>query len=145
MELVVDRDRYGRVLPGCRLSPKTEFKKGDRPSVGTEFKPGQHASSKTEFKKGQSAHNRLPIGAVSIRIESNTKLPRAWIKVAEPNVWKKRAIVVWEGENGPVPAGFVIHHQDRDSLNDDISNLQLLSRSAHRKEHENEVLAWRKS
>lgn len=42
---------------------------------------------------------------------------------------------VWEYYNGPIPKGYEIHHIDFDRSNNDISNLQLLSRSEHRKIH----------
>ncbi len=34
-----------------------------------------------------------------------------------------------------IPYGFVIHHKDRNKLNNNIENLQLLSRSSHTKLH----------
>lgn len=36
---------------------------------------------------------------------------------------------------GPIPAGKHIHHKDGNPLNNDISNLECLSASAHNKEH----------
>ncbi len=47
------REKIRKALSGRRLSPKTEFKKGQHTSIKTEFKKGQHTSIKTEFKKGQ--------------------------------------------------------------------------------------------
>lgn len=48
---------------------------------------------------------------------------------------KRMHIYVWEFYNGKVPKGFEIHHKDFDRSNNDISNLQLLSKSEHRKLH----------
>lgn len=42
---------------------------------------------------------------------------------------------VWEYYNGEIPKGYEIHHVDFDRSNNDISNLQMLSRSDHRKLH----------
>ncbi len=42
---------------------------------------------------------------------------------------------VWEYYNGKIPSGYEIHHIDFDRSNNDISNLQLVSRSEHRKIH----------
>lgn len=42
---------------------------------------------------------------------------------------------VWEYHNGKIPSGYEIHHIDFDRSNNDISNLQLVSRSEHRKIH----------
>lgn len=42
---------------------------------------------------------------------------------------------VWLCENGEIPKGYDVHHIDHDVDNNDISNLQLLSRSNHFKLH----------
>lgn len=57
------------------------------------------------------------------------------MKVAEPNVWKMRAVLVWEEAHGPVPKGYVVHHENRDSLDDRLENLRLLTRADHLREH----------
>lgn len=44
----------------------------------------------------------------------------------------------WEQERGAIPPGCEIHHVDRDRSNNDISNLQCLTREAHDAEHRNE-------
>ena len=139
----VARTAEGRFIPGASYSPTTQFKRGAHPAPDTEIKAGQHLSVATEFKPGQDAHNRLPVGSVRIRRETHTGLDRAWVKMAEPNVWRKRAVVVWEAVNGPVPRGSVVHHRDRDSLNDAIANLQVLTRKEHADEHRGELEAAR--
>lgn len=121
----------GRFLPGQSYSPATQFKKG------------VSASPATQFSAGQDAHNHLPVGTVRVRRETHTGLDRAWVKTAEPNVWRKRAVVVWEAAHGPVPRGSVVHHRDRDSLNDELLNLQAMTRREHADEHRNELLAAR--
>ena len=45
---------------------------------------------------------------------------------------------VWEYYNGEIPKGFQIHHIDHDKSNNDISNLEMISRSKHAKIHANE-------
>ena len=42
---------------------------------------------------------------------------------------------VWEYYNGKIPKGYEVHHIDFDRSNNDISNLQLLTRAEHRKLH----------
>ena len=44
-------------------------------------------------------------------------------------------VLVWEQNNGPVPAGYQIHHVDYDKLNNDISNLQLVDPVVHKRIH----------
>jgi hypothetical protein len=81
-------------------------------------------------------HNLLPVGTVRIRTRHKRDGERrAWVKVAEPNVWKLRAQVVWEAVNGPLPRGQVVHHRDEDKLNDVIDNLVALTKGAHLNEH----------
>lgn len=96
------------------LSP---IPKGERRGRGTEF--------------SGPPHNTLPVGTVTIRKRPGRDDVRAWVKVAEPNAWRPRAVVEWEKAHGPVPKGYVIHHVDHDSLNDDPANLQALSRGDH--------------
>ena len=42
---------------------------------------------------------------------------------------------IWEEYNGKIPEGYHIHHQDEDKSNNDISNLQCVTRSEHMKIH----------
>lgn len=99
---------------------------------------GVRRSKSTEFKAGQAAHNRVPVGTVSIRKFSRTQDERAFVKVAEPNVWRLRAHIEWESANGPIPAGLCVHHKDRNKLNDAADNLELLSVAEHLREHHEE-------
>ena len=88
------------------------------------------------FLPGQEAHNREPVGTVKIhRRYSRLDGPRAVVKVAEPDVWRLRAVVVWEEANGPLPKGKIVHHKDRDSLNDETSNLLAVTKAEHLREH----------
>ena len=38
---------------------------------------------------------------------------RAFIKVAEPNVWRLRAHIVWEKRFGPIPKGRIVAYIHR--------------------------------
>lgn len=101
---------------------------------------GLHLSPATEFKPGQPARNHEPVGTVKIRQRRNRpESPRAFVKVAEPNVWRLRAVVAWEVEHGALPRGHVVHHKDRNSLNDAPGNLAALTRAEHIAEHRSEL------
>lgn len=114
---------------------KTAFKKGALPwNKGIK---GTHFSPKTEFKKGNIPPNYFPVGETRIRIDKNGK-PRAFVKISDPNSWKSRAVLVWESHKGPVPKGKIIHHKDRNTLNDIIENLDIESRAEHLSEHRKE-------
>lgn len=43
--------------------------------------------------------------------------------------------VVWEKQNGKKPKGYEIHHIDKNKVNNDISNLQLVTPKEHTKLH----------
>lgn len=99
------------------------------------------------FQVGNGPGTKQAIGDVTIRDDKSGK-PRAWVKVAENGDsydWKLRAVVVWEKAKGPIPKGTVIHHKDRDQLNDVLSNLEPLTRGEHLNEHRSEHEPRRKS
>lgn len=92
------------------------------------------------FQKGRANEKRLEIGSVVIRLDKTSK-ERAWVKVSDvgdPYDWKLRAVVNWEKSNGPIPPGCLVHHKDRNQLNDDIDNLELMTRAEHLAEHKPE-------
>lgn len=160
----VDGPRKARFCSGsCRgtwvggqphnMAPKPRMK-GNRYRVGLRptnaFEPGHttwnrgmkgiHLSPASEFKPGRRSDRRAPVGEERVRRTHDGHL-RMFVKVAEPNVWKLRAVKVWEDNVGPVPQGKLIHHQDRDTLNDDIGNLRCLTRAEHMEEHRAEFRA----
>lgn len=52
---------------------------------------------------------------------------------------KKKSIpyhkYLWEKENGKTPKGYIIHHKDKNKLNNSLNNFELLTRSEHAKLH----------
>jgi hypothetical protein len=96
---------------------------------------GRRNSPGTEFKSGTAPGNKLAVGAERIRSRKGRGDVRRWVKVAEPNVWQPKAVVLWETEHGPIPAGMVVHHENHDMLDDRIENLRLLTRAEHAREH----------
>lgn len=96
------------------------------------------------FKPGAKPKNWEPVGSVVIRRRhTRTDGPRAWVKVAEPNVWTPRATLIWQAYNGPVPLGHVVHHINRDTLDDSPANLVLITRAEHLAEHRPEFEEYR--
>ncbi len=117
----------------AKLRP-TGFKKGH--TTWNKGIKGIRMSPSTEFKKGQKSTNWVPVGTITIRTHKGKQ--RAWQKTAEPNIWKMRAVVVWDSHNGPLPVKKLVHHKDRNSLNDTHTNLQAMTRAEHLIEHRSE-------
>ena len=126
-----------RVFCSVECAATTRFKDGTEPwNKGLK---GIHLSPSTEFKPGPRPDRRQPIGSVSLRHRKGDDSMRAWIKVAHPNKWLLRAHLTWIASHGPIPKGCIVHHKDRGTLNDDINNLTLLTRSEHITEHANDL------
>lgn len=89
---------------------------------------------------------KYAVGEVTVRTRhSRGGVQRAWVKIAEPNSWKLRAVLVWESVHGPAPRNRCIHHIDGNSLNDDPANLALVSMSEHLALHRSEHVIDRRS
>jgi predicted Zn-ribbon and HTH transcriptional regulator len=102
------------------------------------LKKGVRLSPLTEFKKGHIPANKMSVGSVTVRTQKNDGT-RAWIKIAEPNKWVLRAVHVWLQSGQTIPKGYVVHHKDHNKLNDDISNLALITRAEHANHHRKEL------
>jgi hypothetical protein len=77
----------------------------------------------TQFKKGNVPVNHKPVGSERVSVDGYTE-----IKVAEPNKWKMKHVVIWEEYNGKIPKSNCVIFGDGDKQNIDISNLMLVSR-----------------
>jgi hypothetical protein len=113
-----------------------QFQKGNIPHCP--IKAGQRISPETEFKRGHIPANKLCVGAITVRQERNGHR-RAWVKIAEPSTWLLRAVYVWQSARGKIPYNFVLHHIDKDAMNDKLNNLCVLTRAAHKNIHKQEL------
>lgn len=77
----------------------------------------------TEFRKGHLPHNYIPVGSERIDGDGYTQ-----IKIADPNKWKGKHILIWEKHNGPVPKGYAVIFGDGNKNNLELDNLILVSR-----------------
>lgn len=100
------------------------FQKGN--PAHNKGKKGYYApgSEKGWFKKGHTPHDHHEIGT---EVMTTDGYPA--VKIAEPNVWKLKHILVWEEANGPVPEGYAVIFLDRDHTNTKLENLALVTRA----------------
>jgi hypothetical protein len=73
------------------------------------------------FTKGHIPSNCSPVGSEVIRDGY------LWVKIADPNKWKQKHIIVYEKFNGKVPKGKIVTFLDGDAMNFDKDNLVLIS------------------
>lgn len=81
----------------------------------------------TQFKKGQRPLNELPIGTIVVR--HNDKLIKVQMEGDMWERWKYLGRYVWEQHHGPIPEDMCITFKDSNTLNCDIDNLLLVTRS----------------
>lgn len=98
------------------------FPKGHKPFKC--IQKGWRISPETEFKAGHKPHNYRPIGTEVFRDDGYV-----WVKIADPNKWRQKHVLIWEAVNGPRPAKHVIIFGDGNRLNFDIDNLILASQA----------------
>ncbi|MNO68954.1 hypothetical protein D3C76_598000 [compost metagenome] len=108
---------------------------GLKSGIDTRIKPGNIPLNKgkkklwtggeeTQFKKGHKPHNYVPVG--SERVNGDDYVD---IKVADPNKWRGKHLIVWEQhQNRPVPKGHAVIFGDGSRRNFDPDNLILVTR-----------------
>jgi len=102
-------------------------------------KKGKRFSLKTEFKKGTISSKRCPVGTIKTRKRNRGKRRFSkWIKIENPNKWILFCRYVLEKHCGAIPKGFLVHHKDRNTLNTNIANLELMCCARHLLEHKSE-------
>lgn len=102
------------------------FEKGQAPY--NKGKKGWNPSGceKGWFKKGNIPHTHKPIGMESLRSDGYW-----WVKVAEPNKWREKHVLIWEAAHGKKPPGHIITFLDGNRSNFAPENLALITRAEH--------------
>jgi hypothetical protein len=77
----------------------------------------------TQFKAGHRPWNYMPVGSERINGEGYMD-----IKIADPNIWRAKHLVIWEAANGPLPKGHAVMFCDGNKMNTDPDNLILVTR-----------------
>lgn len=127
----------GRIKSGKQLSgaKKFYFLKGHQP--WNKGKKGLCIGGvHTQFKKGNLPPNTLYDGAIVIRKKrirkKNGKVVPAykWVRISKAK-WEMLHVYNWEKLNGPVPKGFILVFKDKDTMNCEPDNLDLITRLQH--------------
>lgn len=105
---------------------KTRFKKG-HVSWNKGLKGIDIGGKETQFKKGHLPHNTRSNGEISIR-KDKTGREYKYIRISLGK-WKLLHRVIWEKEKGIIPDGMIVKFKNGNSLDCDIENLYLCSRS----------------
>lgn len=103
------------------------FKKGNIPwNKGLKIVCSE-ACKATWFPLGHLPVNTKYNGCVVTRKNSKRR-PYKWIRISQAN-WIMLHVKIWEDANGPVPNGKIIVFKNGDSLNCELENLEMISRS----------------
>ena len=96
--------------------------------AGRKMTPYQYkCSAPTMFKPGCVPKNRAEVGKEVVTYHGFVK-----VKVAQPDKWVKKHVLVWEAAHGPMPSKSCIMFLDRNRSNCDLSNLILVSKTANK-------------
>ena len=105
------------------------FKKGHIPwNTGTK---GLKKGSSTSYKKGNRPHNSYEGSGQIVLRKDNTGRKYKWLKLADSNFIQYHRYL-WEQAYGEIPSGQIVVFKDGDSLNCELSNLELISRKENR-------------
>jgi hypothetical protein len=127
-----DPNLSGRLNSSVVRDNNTKFKKGQ---AGFNKGKKQHEymsaeaierCKKGQFKKGNIPPNTSKYGDGAITVRKNYGVPYSYIRVSLGK-WIQLAHFNWTQVNGEVPKGMVLRHIDGNTLNDDISNLELIT------------------
>ncbi len=123
--LVIPRDIIEQRIKDSQL------KKGSVPpnkgKKQTEYMTAEaiERAAKTRFKKGNEPVNTSYDGCISIRW-GKSKRPYKFIRLSKGK-WQLLHRKIWEEKNGKIPKRHVLAFKDGNTMNCDISNLELVS------------------
>jgi hypothetical protein len=109
---------------------KNRFGKGHQPvNKGGKMDPALYEKVKhTFFKKGHLPHNAADAdGVITVRTDTKTKRVYKYIRLSL-GTWLPYHQHLWETQHGKLPEGHCLWFKDGNSLNCELSNLELISR-----------------
>lgn len=120
-----------RLRRGDNVGARFRFPKGNVPANKGLRRPGWAPGrmKETQFRKGQISTRWDPelycVGALRINADGYIDMKM----VPGLRGWRALHVVLWEDAHGPVPRGHALCFKDRDKLNVDVPNLELVSRA----------------
>lgn len=118
-----------RILTGRDGCFKPGFKPHNAGSIGR-MKP-----NRTSFKPGDTPHNTKHDGAISVRKDSS-RTAYKFIRMSKGK-WKLLHRHVWEQANGPIPPKHIVVFRDRDPMNCELDNLELITMAENARRNHN--------
>lgn len=125
--------QHCRIRPGQKIGAAFCYPKGHVPANKGLRRPGfgPGRMKETQFKKGQLPHNADPdfyvLGALRVNAYGYIDMRISFAQGALG--WKALHTILWEDAHGPVPPGHALCFKDRDKLNVDLDNLELITRA----------------
>ena len=111
----------------------TQWKKGHKPiNKGKRWyefmsQEGQEKSFQTTFKEGHLPHNTKKDGEISIRIDKRG-VKNQFIRISLSK-WMPLSHYNWIQVHGPIPKGHCVVYKDRNTMNANIDNLELITQA----------------
>jgi hypothetical protein len=147
-KIIIKRNEKGQFLkggPGPRKGIKglTPWNKNLTKEIDERVLNISKKSKITQFKKGMIPWNKNIKG--KYHYQKNRGISNGYINSSGYLVFYRfgREILahreIWEKYHGKIPNGFLIHHRDNNRLNNDISNLMLITRREHSIIHWEEI------
>jgi hypothetical protein len=120
-----------------KFSIESRFKKGSVPlNKGKKIEEYMHPdaiarSSKTRFKSGNLPVNTLNDGVITTRLDKHG-VKHKYIRISQAN-WQELRRYNWEKVYGPIPEGMCIVYKTTNYIDDDVSNLEMISKAQNMK------------
>lgn len=130
--LIIPREIIDQRIQDSRLKPgNIPFQKGMKQHEYMSAEAIERTKA-TRFQKGQVPHNarRFKDGDITIRRDKlkdgKTVKEYQWIRISKAK-WMMLHVHNWVQKNGPVPEGYIVVFRNRDTMNCDPSNLELIT------------------
>lgn len=113
----------------------TQFKKGHIPANKSKKGKCANGCEKTWFGKGHRPWNYRPVGTERVNADGYVD-----VKVADPNKWRMKHVLIWEAVHGPVPKGHTIIFADGNKCHVELGNLILVTRGQLARLNQNHLI-----